>query len=62
MFGHVWHVTGKQFVFVQELVRIVKEVQGGVFESGICLGDAQSIDKVKGKNRFGWLVCRFWLR
>jgi len=57
MFGHVWHVSGKHFVFVQELVRIVKEVQGGVFESGIFLGDAQSIDKVKGKDRFGWRLC-----
>jgi hypothetical protein len=58
MFGHVWHVTGKQFVFVQELVRIVKEVQEGVFESGIGVGDAQSIDKVKGKDLFGWKICR----
>jgi hypothetical protein len=58
MFGHVWHVTGKQFVFVQELVGIVKEVQEGVFESGIGVGDAQSIDKVKGKDLFGWKICR----
>jgi hypothetical protein len=61
MFGHVWHVMGKQFEFVQEVVRIV-EVQGWVFESGIAVEDAQSIDKVKGKYRFGWIVCRFWLR
>ena len=61
MFGHVWHVMGKQFEFVLELVRIV-EVQGGVFESGIAVGDAQSIDKVKGKDLFGWRLCRLWLR
>jgi hypothetical protein len=42
MSGHVWRVTGKQFVFAQELVhgcmsvqecmRIVKEVQEGMRE------------------------------
>jgi hypothetical protein len=46
-----------EYMSVQECMRIVKEVQGGVFESGICLGDAQSIDKVKGKDLFGWRVC-----
>ena len=46
-----------EYMSAQECMRIVKEVQGGVFESGICLGDAQSIDKVKGKDLFGWRVC-----
>ena len=46
-----------EYMSVQECMRIVKEVQEGVFESGICLGDAQSIDKVKGKDLFGWRVC-----
>ena len=60
MFGHVWHVTGKRFVFAQELAHecMSVEVQGGVFENGIGVGDAQSIDKVKGKDLFGWKICR----
>jgi hypothetical protein len=47
----------ERVLMVQECMRIVKKVQGGVFESGICLGDAQSIDKVRGKDLFGWRVC-----
>ena len=36
--------VGAECMSVQECMRIVKEIQVGVFESGIGVGDAKSID------------------